>query len=66
LSEAPESAISDSACPGLRVTVAATPHTKCERCWHHRPDVGHHEAHPLLCGRCIENIEGGGEARLFA
>lgn len=66
LSEAPESAISDPACPGLRVAVAATTHTKCERCWHHRPEVGHHDVHPLLCGRCVENIEGSGEARQFA
>ena len=25
---------------------------KCERCWRHREDVGHHEKHPTLCGRC--------------
>ena len=52
--------------PGLRVRVAATPHGKCERCWHHRPDVGAHAKYLDLCGRCIVNIEGAGEQRLFA
>jgi isoleucyl-tRNA synthetase len=30
---------------------------KCGRCWHLRPDVGSHAAHPTLCGRCIENLQ---------
>jgi isoleucyl-tRNA synthetase len=51
---------------GLKVSVAASAHTKCVRCWHHRADVGAHAAHPELCGRCISNIEGPGEARRFA
>ncbi|MAA65191.1 MAG: isoleucine--tRNA ligase [Alteromonadaceae bacterium] len=55
-----------SAYEGLRVGVKVTENAKCDRCWHHRSDVGRHEAHPLLCGRCIENIDGGGEARAFA
>ena len=42
-----------------RVSEAA----KCARCWHHRDDVGAHAAHPELCGRCVENIEGSGENR---
>ncbi|MDE2406239.1 MAG: isoleucine--tRNA ligase [Xanthomonadaceae bacterium] len=36
---------------------------KCVRCWHHREDVGAHAAHPLLCGRCVSNVEGPGETR---
>ena len=52
--------------PGLRARLTAAPHDKCERCWHHRPDVGRHAQYPDLCGRCIDNIEGGGETRLFA
>ncbi|HYN76735.1 MAG TPA: isoleucine--tRNA ligase [Lamprocystis sp. (in: g-proteobacteria)] len=51
---------------GLAVRVSASPHPKCVRCWHHRPDVGHHAAHPDLCGRCVENVVGGGEVRRFA
>ncbi|MFC3284194.1 isoleucine--tRNA ligase [Litchfieldella rifensis] len=52
---------------GLRVAVAASAHTKCERCWHHREDVGTHDDHPDLCGRCISNLpEGAGEERHYA
>jgi isoleucyl-tRNA synthetase len=51
---------------GLRVTIKASDHSKCERCWHHREDVGQHAVHTDLCGRCVENVEGAGEARQFA
>ncbi len=47
------------------VAVAPSAHTKCERCWHHREDVGSHTEHPTLCGRCVENIDGDGEPRSF-
>ncbi len=50
----------------LAVAVVASEAPKCERCWHHRPDVGSHAAHPTLCGRCIENIDGAGEQRAYA
>ena len=40
-----------------------SPHTKCVRCWHYREDVGSHAAHPELCGRCVENVDGAGEVR---
>ncbi len=51
---------------GLMVKVTPTAHSKCERCWHHREDVGQHEQHGDLCGRCVSNVEGQGEARSFA
>jgi isoleucyl-tRNA synthetase len=52
---------------GLKVAVAASEHTKCERCWHHREDVGRHAEHPDLCGRCITNLpDGPGETRRYA
>ena len=53
---------------GYKVRVLAEPsaHAKCVRCWHHRDDVGSHEAHPELCGRCVENVDGEGEKRRFA
>ncbi|MBB3191676.1 isoleucine--tRNA ligase [Halomonas cerina] len=52
---------------GLKVAVAASPHPKCERCWHHREDVGAHAEHVDLCGRCISNLpDGPGETRYFA
>ncbi|TDX24201.1 isoleucyl-tRNA synthetase [Modicisalibacter xianhensis] len=52
---------------GLKVAVTASTHAKCERCWHHREDVGSHAEHPDLCGRCISNLpEGPGEERHYA
>lgn len=50
----------------LKLVVNATTAEKCERCWHHREEVGTIEAHPTLCHRCVTNIEGEGEVRLFA
>jgi isoleucyl-tRNA synthetase len=50
----------------LAIVAEASPHAKCDRCWHHREDVGSHVAHPDLCGRCVENVEGNGEAREYA
>ncbi|WP_165857635.1 isoleucine--tRNA ligase [Marinobacter sp. JSM 1782161] len=64
LAEAGEAEV--SAYEGLRVSVSASSNEKCDRCWHHREDVGQHPAHPKLCGRCIENIDGQGEHRAFA
>ncbi len=51
---------------GLAVGVIPSEKKKCVRCWHRRDDVGTFAAHPELCGRCIENIEGKGETRLYA
>ncbi|QOW21310.1 isoleucine--tRNA ligase [Lysobacter avium] len=47
------------------IEVIAIPSTKpkCGRCWHHREDVGTHTAHPTLCGRCVDNVDGNGEHR---
>jgi len=44
----------------------ASEHEKCTRCWHHREDVGSVKEHPELCGRCVENVDGNGEARHYA
>ncbi len=51
---------------GLAVKVDASPYTKCARCWHHLEDVGRHAEHPELCGRCVDNVDGAGEARSYA
>jgi isoleucyl-tRNA synthetase len=51
---------------GVRLVVAPTGHVKCERCWHYRADVGADAAHPDLCGRCVANLFGAGEARTHA
>lgn len=52
--------------PGLFVYAKATEHAKCARCWHHRPEVGSFAAHPELCQRCLDNVEGAGETRHYA
>ncbi|CAH0526788.1 isoleucine--tRNA ligase [Vibrio hippocampi] len=51
---------------GLFVEVAAVDGQKCDRCWHHTPDVGTIEGHEAICGRCVSNIDGEGEVRKFA
>ncbi|MDO7675011.1 MAG: hypothetical protein MUQ43_11340, partial [Reinekea forsetii] len=51
---------------GLKVSVVKSTLTKCGRCWHQTEDVGHHAAHPELCGRCVENVSAAGEQRHFA
>ncbi len=51
---------------GLKLSVEKTGYEKCVRCWHHRSDVGANAEHPDLCGRCVENVEGAGEQRLYA
>jgi len=48
------------------IEVAASPHAKCERCWHYRPDVGADARHPQICGRCAGNLAGAGEVRRHA
>ena len=65
LAAAPEDAVVTEV-QGLKLRVLKSGHNKCGRCWHHRADVGQHAAHPLLCGRCIENIDGAGEVRHYA
>jgi isoleucyl-tRNA synthetase len=63
--QAPAAAVA-TAIPGLKVLARASAAPKCVRCWHHREDVGSHEAHPELCGRCVENVDGAGEVRRHA
>ncbi len=48
------------------ILAAPSEHAKCERCWHYRADVGSAAAHPTICGRCVTNLEGGGEPRVHA
>lgn len=50
----------------VSILVRKSEHAKCVRCWHRRPDVGAHEDHPELCGRCVDNVSGAGETRLYA
>ena len=52
--------------PKQHIDVSASLHDKCERCWHYRADVGADAQHPTLCGRCVSNLYGSGEARKYA
>ncbi len=65
LADAPADAVSTEV-PGLKLKIVKSGHAKCARCWHHREDVGVNPAHPEICGRCVENIEGAGEVRHYA
>ncbi|MES2579701.1 MAG: isoleucine--tRNA ligase [Pseudomonadota bacterium] len=49
-----------------KVVVTASKYTKCDRCWHYRADVGSHQEHPTICGRCVSNLFGAGEVRKYA
>ena len=57
--------VPDDAANGINVLAQPTSKPKCVRCWHHREDVGSHASHPQLCGRCVSNIEGPGEDRMW-
>lgn len=50
----------------LAVEVKQSAYKKCERCWHHREEVGTLPEHDDLCQRCVTNIDGEGEERRFA
>ncbi|HSI45301.1 MAG TPA: isoleucine--tRNA ligase [Methylophilus sp.] len=49
-----------------KILVKPSAYQKCERCWHYRADVGSDAAHPTICGRCVSNLFGSGEARKYA
>jgi isoleucyl-tRNA synthetase len=51
---------------GVWIQVRPSAHTKCIRCWHHRPDVGVSPEHPELCGRCVGNLTLPGETRRYS
>ena len=51
---------------GLAILVEASASEKCGRCWHRCEDVGADHQHPELCVRCVGNISGNDELRLFA
>ena len=56
----------DTEVDGLKVFVEPNTEAKCVRCWHQSSDVGSHSEHEELCGRCVENVDGKGEQRLYA
>ncbi|MDO4640729.1 MAG: isoleucine--tRNA ligase [Neisseria sp.] len=50
----------------LAVSARVSGGEKCERCWHYTADIGTVAAHPTLCKRCAENVEGKEETRDYA
>jgi len=55
--------VADDGIKDIAVLAAPTSKPKCVRCWHYRADIGSTPAHPQLCGRCVDNIDGAGEER---
>ena len=51
---------------GIAILAQSSAHGKCERCWHYRADVGTNNDHATICGRCLSNLFGDGEARHYA
>jgi len=43
---------------GITIGISRAAGEKCERCWHYETDIGHHPAHPTVCGRCVAVLEG--------
>ena len=42
----------------MRAEVKRADGRKCERCWNYDGSVGTHKAHPDLCERCVDAIQG--------
>jgi isoleucyl-tRNA synthetase len=58
--------VAQSSDAAMAIEVRPSADTKCERCWHYRPDVGSRRKHPTICARCVSNLEGPGERRTHA
>ncbi|MDY4594407.1 MAG: isoleucine--tRNA ligase [[Pasteurella] aerogenes] len=61
-----EADVAEGEFAGLAVKVERADGEKCPRCWHYSTTVGLNPAHPTLCSRCVENVDGEGELRQFA
>ncbi len=62
----PNDVVEAEGASGVWLSVTASNAEKCVRCWHHQESVGSYTDHPELCGRCVENVDGDGEARSYA
>ncbi len=49
-----------------QILVSVMSADKCARCWHYAEDVGANPTYATLCSRCVSNLFGQGEKRLFA
>ena len=69
------SAIDVIAGEDLSTRLVVSKHQKCERCWHYvadiAPNLGMKTEHAEMngtsgiCGRCVSNLQGAGESRVF-
>lgn len=50
----------------LKVEVAKIALLKCDRCWHYESSVGSNDEHSTICDRCVSNLFGIGEKRVYA
>ena len=50
----------------LKVEVAKIALLKCDRCWHYESSVGSNAEHTTICDRCVSNLFGIGEKRVYA
>jgi isoleucyl-tRNA synthetase len=64
--DAPPASTVPASEPGVWIEVSPSERPKCVRCYQLRADVGSDSRHPELCARCVVNVEGPGEERLFA
>lgn len=65
--EAPNSAqvLEDLNC---KVSIEKSNHKKCDRCWHHTPNVSQKDpeyGEQQICNRCQDNVYGKGELRKY-
>ncbi len=67
-SDLPKHAVPAGEVPDLWLGVVVGPAkgAKCVRCWHRSKSIGDDTAHPELCARCVKNVDGPGETRLYA
>ncbi len=49
-----------------KIVVSASKYKKCERCWHYVADVGSDVEHPTICKRCVTNLFGKPQRRIYA
>ena len=56
----------DGISPERVITVKPSETKKCERCWQYKESVGEDKNYPTLCCRCVGNLFGTPETRLFA
>ncbi|MBA2654604.1 MAG: isoleucine--tRNA ligase [Gammaproteobacteria bacterium] len=61
-----EAVVTISSQQAMKILIKPSNHEKCQRCWHRREDVGASLDYPEICQRCIDNVVGEGEKRLFA